>query len=66
MYMFIQSLSMNLRFFVAKDFAGMSFLTVVAVIPVVRLTFQEQPSAFLFTLPGASKTEQPPSCVGLQ
>lgn len=64
--MLIEILSMILRFFVARDFAGTSLLTVVPVISVIRLTFQEQPSAFLLTLPDASKTQPPPPCVGLQ
>lgn len=58
--MFIEILSMILRFFFAKDFVGMRLLTVVPVIPVIRLTFQEQPSAFVLTLPDASKPQLPP------
>lgn len=64
--MFIEILSMILRFFFAKDFVGMRLLTVVPVIPVIRLTFQEQPSAFVLTLPDASKPQLPPRCVRLQ
>lgn len=63
MLMFIEILYMILRFFAAKDFSGMSLLTVVPVIPVIRLTFQEQLSAFVLTLPDASKAQLPlPLC----
>lgn len=48
---------MSLRIFVAKDFAGMSLLTVVPVISVIRLTFQEQYFAFVLALPDASKPQ---------
>lgn len=58
--MLIQILSMILRFLVAKDIVGMNLLTVVPAIPVIRLTFQEQPPAFVLTLPDASKPQPPP------
>ena len=63
-YVFIQILSMILIFIVAKDFAGMSLLTVVPVIPVNRLIFQEQPPAFVLTLSNATKTHQNPLLLG--
>lgn len=66
MCMFIEILLMILRLFVAKGFAGMSLLTVVPVIPVIRLTFQEQPFAFVLTLPDAPKPQPLSPSVGLQ
>lgn len=59
-YIFIQILSMILIFIVAIGFAGRSLLTVVPVIPVNRLIFHEQPSAFVLTLSNATKTHQNP------
>lgn len=59
-YILIQILFMILILIVAKGFAGMSLLTVVPVIPVNRLIFQEQPSAFVLTLSNATKTHQNP------
>lgn len=55
-----QILSMISRFIVANDFAGKGLLMFVPVISVIRLTFQEQPSAFVLTLPDTPKTHSHP------
>lgn len=56
----IQVLSIILKFVISNDFAEKGLLVAVPVIPVVRLTFQEQPSAFVFTLPDMSKAHSHP------
>lgn len=52
----------DLMFTVAKYFVGMTMLTVVPLMPIIRLVFQEQPSAFVLTFSNAMKTQQNPSC----